>query len=178
MRALGVLQLVCLVRRRVETVSMQRIARYGRLARARLHCGMALGLVGLVLVGGCGSSAPAAARDDLSIEQDLLRGVREIRVTRDRKALQRRLTHLVTHLRRMQGTTAGARRGRELALQGFGATLEGVRSQLDFSENDSGEVAAATRDAKRADRYLRRGANLLRSAGKALGVRVGELNGY
>ena len=68
--------------------------------------------------------------------------------------------------------------GRELALQGFEATLKGVRSQLDFSENDSGEVAAATRDAKRADRYLRRGANLLRAAGQALGVRIGELNGY
>ena len=75
-------------------------------------------------------------------------------------------------------TTARARRARELALRGFAATLEGTRSQLAFSENDSGEVAAATRDAKRADRYLTRGANWLRAAGKVLGVRIGELNGY
>ena len=78
----------------------------------------------------------------------------------------------------MHATTVSARRGRELALQGFEATLKGIRSQLDFSENDSGEVAAATRDAKRADRYLRRGANWLRAAACAFGVRIGELNGY
>ena len=71
-----------------------------------------------------------------------------------------------------------ARRGRELALRGFAATLKGIRSQLDFSENDSGEVAVATSDAKRADLYLRRGANWLRAAGQALGIRIGELNGY
>jgi hypothetical protein len=139
---------------------------------------MALCLVGLALVSGCGASKPAPVRADPSIEQALLRGVREIRVTRDRKTLHRELAQLVARLRRAQPTTASARRGRELALRGFEATLKGVRSQLDFSENDSGEVAAATRDAKRADRYLRRGANLLRAAGSALGVRVGELNGY
>jgi hypothetical protein len=106
------------------------------------------------------------------------RGVEEIRVTRDRKKLRAQLVELVAHLRRAQGTTASARRGRVLALQGFEATLEGTRSQLDFIENDSGEVAAATRDAKRADRYLRLGAARLRAAGEVLGVRVGELNGY
>jgi hypothetical protein len=51
-------------------------------------------------------------------------------------------------------------------------------SLLDFGENDSGEVAAATRDAERADRYLRRGASWSRAAGQALGVQIGELNGY
>ncbi len=99
-------------------------------------------------------------------------------MTHDRKKLHAELVQLLAHLRRAYATTANARRGRDIALQGFEATLKGVRSQLDFSENDSGEVAAATRDAKRADRYLRRGANLLRAAGQALGVRIGELNGY
>ncbi len=54
----------------------------------------------------------------------------------------------------------------------------GTQSQLDFVEKDSGEVAAATRDAKRADHYLRRGANRLRAAGQVFGIRIGELNGY
>jgi hypothetical protein len=139
---------------------------------------LALCLVGVALVSGCRSSPPALARDDVSITRDLLRGVREIRETRDRKKLHAELVQLVAHLRRAHGTTASARRGRELALEGFEATLKGTRSQLDFIENDSGEVAAATRDAKRADLYLRRGANRLREAGRALGVRVGELNGY
>ena len=99
-------------------------------------------------------------------------------MTRDRRKLHAELVRLVAHLRRTHATTASARRGRELALQGFEATLQGTRSQLDFSENDSGNVAAATRDAKRADRYLRLGAARLRAAGEVLGVRVGELNGY
>ena len=139
---------------------------------------MALCLIGLALVSGCRPSAPALGRADLSIKQDLLRGVRVIRATHDRKKLRAELVHLLAHLRRAHGTTASARQGRELAIQGFEATLDGTRSQLDFSENDSGEVAAATRDAKRADLYLRRGANWLRAAGHALGVRIGKLNGY
>jgi hypothetical protein len=163
---------------KMKAVSMRKAARHVRLARARLPCCIALCLTGLALVSGCRPSAPAVGRADLSIKQDLLRGVREIRVTRDRTKLHAELVHLLAHLRRAHGTTASARRGRVLALQGFEATLKGIRSQLDFSENDSGEVAAATRDAKRADRYLRRGANWLRAAGRALGVRIGELNGY
>jgi len=139
---------------------------------------VALCFIGLAQVSGGQASAPAPGRADLSIKQDLVRGVREIRVTHDRKKLHAELVHLVAHLRRAHATTASARRGKELALQGFEATLKGIRSQLDFSENDSGEVAAATRDAKRADLYLRRGANWLRAAGQALGVPIGEINGY
>jgi hypothetical protein len=157
---------------------MRKIAPHARPARARLLCWIALCLIGLAAVTGCRPSAPAPGRADLSIERDLRRGVREIRVTRDRHKLHAELVQLLAHLRRAHGTTPSARRGRDLALQGFQATLEGVRSQLDFSENDSGEVAAATRDAKRADRYLRLGATRLRAAGQALGVRIGELNGY
>ena len=65
-----------------------------------------------------------------------------------------------------------------LALRGFDETLEGIKSQIEFRENDSGQVAEATNDAKRADLYLRRGADHLRAAGRALGIRVGELDGY
>jgi hypothetical protein len=139
---------------------------------------MAFCVVGVALVSGCGSSVEAPAQGDLAIRQDLLRGVRELRETPDRKQLRVELLHLVDHLRRAHGTTESARRGRVLALRGFEATLEGIRSQIEFSDNDSGEVAEATKDAKRADLYLRRGANLLRAAGAALGVRIGELNGY
>ena len=157
---------------------MRKIARHLRLVRTRLLGCMTLCLVGLALVSGCGSSAPTPGPADRSIEQDLLRGVREIRTTHDRKTLRVELVHLLAHLRRLHGTTETARRGRELALQGFEATLEGTQSQLDFVENDSGEVAAATRDAKRADHYLRRGANRLRAAGQVFGIQIGELNGY
>jgi hypothetical protein len=163
----------------MKTLPMRKIAHHVRPACAPAWCCcLALFFIGLALVSGCGGSAPAVGRADLSIKHDLLRGVRQIRVTHDRIKLRAELIHVVAHLRRTHGTTGGARRGRKLALQGFEATLQGIRSELDFSENDRGEIAAATRDAKRADRYLRRGANLLRAAGHALDVQVGELNGY
>ncbi len=81
-------------------------------------------------------------------------------------------------LGRARGSTAGTRRARALAIRGFESTIKGTRSQIDFAENDSGEVAAATRDAKRADRYLTLGANRLRAAGRALGIQIGELNAH
>lgn len=63
-------------------------------------------------------------------------------------------------------------------MQGFAWTLKGIESRIDFVENDSGNIEAATRDAARADRALKRGASLLRAAGRVLGVHVPSLNGY
>jgi len=135
----------------------------------------ALWLLALALVAGCGSSSGGGTAD---IKQDLLRGVGEIRATQDRHMLYAQLTRIVESLRRDRASTADARRARNLAIQGFEWTLKGTRSQLDFSENDSGNVAAATRDAKRADRYLTRGANCLRAAGRILEIRIGKLNAH
>ena len=117
-------------------------------------------------------------RTDTAVEQELLRGVAQIGATHDRKKLRAQLTRTLTQLRRTRASTADGRRARKLAIQGFESTLEGVKSLIDFDENDSGNIEAATRDAKRADRYLKRGANQLRAAGAALGVRIGDLNGY
>ena len=110
--------------------------------------------------------------------QDLLRGVRQIRASHDRKTLHAGLIRTLTRLRRAQGATASTQRGRELAIQGFEATLKGVQSEIDFEENDSGEVAAATRDAVRADRYLTRGDELVMRGRAALGIQIGEINGH
>jgi hypothetical protein len=138
----------------------------------------ALGLVGLAVAGGCGSSASGVGTVDAPIGRHLLTGVAQIRATHDRKKLHAELTRVLASLHRDRGSTPADRRARELAIQGFESTLKGVRSELDFSENDSGEVAAATRDAKRADRFLTRGAQQLRAAGRALGIQLGKLNGY
>ncbi|HYZ77454.1 MAG TPA: hypothetical protein VE596_08775 [Gaiellaceae bacterium] len=126
----------------------------------------AAGLLSLVLAAGCGSSS------DASIKKHLLRGVAQIRTTRDRAELHAKLVRTLANLRRDHASTAAERRARRLAIEGFEATLKGVRSQLDFVENDSGNVAAATRDARRADRYLALGASRLRAAGMALGIRI------
>jgi Fic family protein len=125
-------------------------------------------LVLLALAAGCGSSTSS----DTSIKKHLLRGVAQIRTTRDRAELHAKLVRTLASLRRDRASTAAERRARTLAIEGFEATLKGVRSQLDFVENDSGNVAAATRDARRADRYLALGASRLRAAGAALGIRI------
>ena len=102
----------------------------------------------------------------------------QIRARPDRRKLQAGLTRGLARLRRTRGSTADGRRARDLAIQGLESTLEGVKSLIAFDENDSGNIEAATRDAKRADRFLKRGANQLRAAGTALGLRIGDLNGH
>ena len=121
-------------------------------------------LVAVVLLAGCGSSSEPNA----SVRRDLERGVAQIRTTHDRKQLRAELLRTVARLRRDDASTSEGRRAKTLALAGFAATLRGVQSQIDFVDNDSGNVAAATRDAIRADRFLARGARLLRAARRTL----------
>jgi hypothetical protein len=121
-------------------------------------------LVAVVLLAGCGSSSDPNA----SIRRDLERGVAQIRTTHDRKQLRAELLRTVVRLRRDDASTSDGRRAKRLALAGFVATLRGVQSQIDFVDNDSGNVAAATRDAVLADRFLARGARLLRAANRTL----------
>lgn len=106
---------------------------------------------------------PAALKD----------GVATIRETHDYVRLRGELRRVVTRLR---STKDGE--GRRLALRGFEAMLLGVQARIDFVANDRGNIEAATRDARRGDLAFRRGARLLRRAGRLLGVEVGELNGY
>jgi hypothetical protein len=47
-----------------------------------------------------------------------------------------------------------------------------------MTRNDSGNLEGSVRDAVRADRDLRKGARLLRAAGRSLGIRIGKLNGF
>ena len=125
-------------------------------------------------------SLAAAVRrtDDASVRRELLRGVAQIRSIHDRRRLQAELRATLARLRRTRGSTARGRRARGLAVDGFESTLKGVESLIAFEENDRGEIAAATRDAKRADRFLGRGADQLRAAARALGTRLGDVNGY
>ena len=54
---------------------------------------------------------------------------------------------------------------------GFVATLSGIESLIDFYDNDSGNIEAATRDALRANRFRARGARLLAAARRMLSNR-------
>ena len=135
----------------------------------------ALLLVAVAVAGLAGASPSAAS--DATVKASLLRGVAQIRGTHDKNKLHRQLVRTRARIRADRASTAAGRRGRMLALQGFTATIRGVQYQLDFINNDSGNIEAATRDALAADRYLNRGAKLLRAAGRAFGLRIGKING-
>ena len=107
------------------------------------------------------------------MRETFVHGVEQIRESHDAKKLHAQLTQTLASLREGSGSP-----GRRLAVQGFAATLRGVQAQVDLIENDSGTLEAAVRDAAKADRYRTRGANLLRAAGRTLGISVGELGGY
>jgi hypothetical protein len=121
--------------------------------------------------------ATPAAGSDASLERTLRSGVAQIRRPQTERRLDRELAAAMVSLRADRASTAAGRRGRALAIEGFAWTRKGIRAQLDMQANDSGNVEAATRDAKRADRCLVRGAAVLRAAGRAFGLRIGPLNG-
>jgi hypothetical protein len=141
------------------------------------RCAVAAGAGFLFLapLAGCGSAESAS---DAAVKRTLLRGVAEIRGSQNGKSLRGKLVGTLGRIRHEHGSTAAGRKGRRLAIEGFTWTLRGIDSQLAMLRNDSGRLEGAVRDAEKADRYLNRGANLLRAAGRAFGVRIGILNGH
>jgi hypothetical protein len=129
-----------------------------------------------LLLAACGSSEPNAKQP--SVKAVVLDGVAQIRALPATTKLRRQLGGKLVELRATRASTPAERRGKALALRGFTATLKGVQARIDMQLNDSGKLEAAVRDAKRGDRFLRRGAKLLRAAGHTLGLRIGSLNGY
>jgi hypothetical protein len=134
-------------------------------------CVVAVGVQAGLLV------APAAA-SDATIKATLSRGVSDIRNTHGDRKLDRQLARILDRLRADRGSTASGRTARATAVEGFTWMRRGLRARLDLIENDSGNLPASVRDARAADRRLKRGATLLRAAGSALGIRVGTLMGH
>jgi hypothetical protein len=131
-------------------------------------------VVALALVPGCGSSTAS----DAAAKQAFLDAIAQIRSTHSAEKLHRQLLRTSARLREIHPRRPAARTGRALALRGFRWTLRGLEARIEIRVNDSGNLEASVHDAKRADRDLNRGANLLRAAGRAFGVRVGTLNGH
>ena len=132
---------------------------------------LAIPVVAFVLLSGCGSSGA-------SVKDVFLRGVDQIRSASNADKLHAQLADTIGTLRATHASTSAERRGKALALRGFGWTLRGAEARIEIRVNDSGNLEASVNDAKRADRDLNKGANLLRAAGRAFGVRIGELNGH
>ncbi len=119
----------------------------------------------LAFLAGCGSGDSGDAR----IERDIRRGLAQIASVHDRKALEPKLAAVVAHLRSEKASSDSVRRAQILAISGFEAKLRSVAAEREFYENDSGEVAEATKDAARADANRQRSTDLLRAAEQALG---------
>jgi hypothetical protein len=127
--------------------------------------------LGLVILCGCGSSQAS----DAAIRETLERGVAQIGEPQTAKQLHDDLVRTLAKLRGERASTDAHRKARTLAIQGFTWMLRSVDARLEIIRNDSGNLEASVRDAKRSDRDRRRGAKLLRAAGRPLGVRVGNL---
>jgi hypothetical protein len=130
-------------------------------------------VLGLAFLPGCGSSEAS----DTPIRETLERGVAQIGEAQPAKQLHDDLVRTLAKLRSQRASTDTGQRARTLAIQGFTWTLRSVDARLEIIRNDSGNLEASVRDAKRSDRNRRRGAALLRAAGRALGVRIGNLSG-
>jgi hypothetical protein len=132
----------------------------------------------VVLVGALATwTAPAALASDAAIKRTLAAGVAQLRAPALPARHDAQLRVTLRRLRADMPSTAAGRRGQRLALEGFTWMRRRVQAQLAMIRNDSGSVEAAIRDAQRADRCLARGARILRAAGRALGVRVGTIDG-
>jgi hypothetical protein len=131
------------------------------------------GSILLLAVLGCGSSTSAD-----EAKQAFLDGIAQIRVTSNADKLDARMLRTIERLRATRPASRAGRRGKALALPGFTWTLKGAEARIEIRVNDSGNLEASVRDAERGDRDLNRGADLLRKAGKAFGVRIGKLNGH
>jgi hypothetical protein len=129
---------------------------------------------GLLLLPGCGSSSMSETK----VRQTFLRGIGEIKEPQTAQELHGRLVRTLASLSSTDTTTTAGGRGKALATGGFAWTLRGIDARLEMARNDSGNLEASVHDAERSDRALRRGARLLRAAGRALDVHVGRLNGF
>jgi len=130
--------------------------------------------LGLVFLPGCGASTSS----DGAVRTTLERGVAQIRAPQAENQLHDHLVRTLAHLRSERASSTNGRRGRTLAIRGFTSTLRGIDARLEMARNDSGNLEASVRDARRADRDLRRGARFLRAAGRAFGISIGKLNGF
>ena len=131
-------------------------------------------VLSLALLLGCGSSRAS----DSAVRETVERGVAHLREPQTTEQLHDDLVHTLRQLRGEHASTATGRIGRALAIEGFTWMLRGIDARLEMTRNDSGNLEASVRDAVRADRDLRKGARLLRAAGRSLGIRIGKLNGF
>jgi|1185.fasta_scaffold387425_2 hypothetical protein len=121
-------------------------------------------------------AAPASASDQ-TVRQTFRAGLAATHPG-DFHVRARAVRQTLGKLRRDRPSSRSGQEGRRLAIGGYLWALWALRAQIEFVDEDSGQVAEATRDAARADRCWLHAAPRLRAAGEALGVPVGLVNGF
>jgi hypothetical protein len=122
-----------------------------------------------LVLAGCGAS-------DSQLEAHFRRAISQIQGTGDYRALQAKLRRTLAVIEKDRDE----HRAKALAVEGLRSALRGVAALIEFVENDSGNLPAATVDEARAFKSWNRAARLLRNAGAELGVEIdpGSLNGF
>ena len=118
---------------------------------------------------GCGGS-------DSALEAHFRQAISQIEHTPDYRARQAKLRRTLAVIEKDRDE----RGAKTLAVQGLRSALRGDAALIEFVENDSGNLPAATVDEARAFKSWSRAARLLRKAGAELGVEIdsGSLNGF
>ena len=118
---------------------------------------------------GCGTS-------DSGLETHFRQAISQIENTHNYRALQAKLRRTLAVIQK----DGDERHAKTLAVQGLRSALRGVAALVEFVENDSGNLPAATVDEAHAFKFWSRAARLLREAGAELGVEIGSgaLNGF
>jgi len=118
---------------------------------------------------GCGTS-------DSPLETHFRQAISQIQATHDYRALQAKLRRTLAVIEKDRDD----RGAKTPAVQGLRSALRGLAALIEFVENDSGNLPAATVDEAHAFKFWSRAARLLRKAGAELGVEIasGSLNGF
>src|SRR5262249_61926315 len=118
-----------------------------------------------------GGGTPAAPHEAL-----LRKATSQPQPTHDNRALRGRVGRPLAVIEK----DGDARRAKTPAVQGLRSALRGLAALIEFVENDSGNLPAATVDEAHAFKFWSRAARLLRKAGAELGVEIasGSLNGF
>lgn len=126
--------------------------------------------VAALLLAGCGSTDPVKA--------DVLHGIELMQSKESPRRLRDQARETITRLQADRPRTAAGRKAKLFALRALSSWRRGLRAQIAFIENDSGNVWAATRDAETSYRahaeavfYMLKAARVFR-----VPVRVERLN--
>lgn len=117
-----------------------------------------------LLLAGCGSTDP--------VKRDVLHGIELMQSKESPRRLRDEAGRTIVRLRADHPRTAADRKAKPLALRALSWWVRSLRARIVFIENDSGNVWAATRDARASYRAHARSVFYMLKAARAYGVQI------